>query len=240
MGLSSRMQEMQTDRTTSLRPRLAQHAAILALLVAASTGRAQVAAPDPFSICEKQRYALCATAECLVYNEVAYCRCDVKRGNSISETDAIDEGDICDVNRQGYRNGYMMSTYSLPSSVKVGGNQALYTCPADSSDGAYAQCDGGFCFGSTRGHRFPGFSKKLKANEIVCSCPISVAVPGTSPIGFQIVGPYPCEASFFANCKSAKTNTSTGSHIFVGAPTGSPRVLTELLDGSVPPLNYCE
>lgn len=195
---------------------------------------------DPFAICTKQRYALCASSSCLVYNEVAYCKCDVERGKSISEADTIDEGNICAVNRAGYGNGYMMSTYSLPEAAVRGGNAAIYTCPGSSSDGAYAQCDGGFCFASTRGRRFPGFDRKLKGNEIICSCPITVADPSQDQIGYQFVGPYPCQQSYFDYCQSATANTQTGSQIVVGAPTGTARLLTELLDGSVPPLNHCE
>src|SRR6185369_1116409 len=118
----------------------------------------------------------------------------------------------------GYGNGYMMSTYSLPKSVTDGGNQAVYTCPGSTSTGAYAQCDGGFCFASTRGRRFPGFATKLKANEIMCSCPMTVANPDSASVGFQIIGPYPCQQSFFDNCDSAVANTNTGSTIYVGAP----------------------
>lgn len=198
------------------------------------------AQPDPLAICKKQRYALCAAASCLVYNQVAYCKCDVEFGKSISVPYSIAEGDICSVNRQGYGNGYMMSTYSLPTSVVSGGKQAIYTCPGDTSDGAYAQCDGGFCFASTRARRFPGFDRRLKANEIMCSCPITVADPGSSTVGYQIVGPYPCQQEFFENCNSAVANTDTGSSIVVGAPTGSARLLTLELDGSVPELNHCE
>jgi len=198
------------------------------------------AQPDPFAICTKQRYALCAAASCLVYNQVAYCKCDVEFGKSISVPYTFEDGDICAVNKQGYGNGYMMSTYSLPASVVSGGKQAIYTCPGDTSDGAYAQCDGGFCFASTRGRRFPGFDRRLKANEIMCSCPITVADPGPSTVGYQIVGPYPCQQEFFENCNGAVANTDTGSTIVVGAPTGTARLLTMELDGSVPELNHCE
>jgi hypothetical protein len=194
---------------------------------------------DPLAVCHKQRYALCATASCLVYNQVAYCKCDVQYGDSISESDTIPEGNICAVNRDGYGNGYAMSTYSLPASVRAGGNKAIYTCPGATATGAYAQCDGGFCFGSTRGRRFPGFGVRLKANEVICSCPISVAGPSTDTAGYQIVGPYPCQERFFDNCFNAVANTNTGSMIAVGAPTGTPRFLTNALDGGVPPLNYC-
>lgn len=193
----------------------------------------------PITICEKQRYALCATAECLVYNEVAYCRCEVKRGRSISESFPLPAGNVCTVGKRGFGNGYMVSTYSLPPEVREGGRQALYTCPPRDTDGAYAQCDGGLCFASTRGKRFPGFARRLRGNEIICSCPITVAQPGPAAIGYQFVGPYPCDASYFDFCDSATANTQTGSYIAVGAPTGSPRALTEALYGSVPPLNHC-
>ncbi|MDX2166919.1 MAG: hypothetical protein SF182_07650 [Deltaproteobacteria bacterium] len=216
----------------------ALHFAVLLVLLSAGVARAQGA--DPFAICTKQRYALCAAAECLVYNQVAYCNCDVERGNSISEADAIASGDICDVNRAGYGNGYMMSTYSLPEAVIAGGDQAVYTCPGETSDGAYAQCDGGVCFASTRARRFPGFATRLKANDIICSCPITVADPQQSSIGYQFIGPYPCQESYFDYCRRDTANTRTGSHILVGAPTGTPRLLTMELNGSVPPLNHCE
>ena len=60
-----------------------------------------------------------------------------------------------------------------------------------------------------------------------------------SQVGYQIVGPYPCQDEFFKNCHRAGTNTNTGSIIPVGAPTGVPRLLTFKLDGSVPELNKC-
>ncbi len=118
----------------------------------------------------------------------------------------------------------MVSTFRLPNSVLAGGNMALYTCPAGKSDGAYAQCDGGFCFTSTEaGPSFPGSDEPLAANQIICSCPITVADPDTASFGYQIAGPYPCEADFFKNCQSADTNKRTGTTIPVGAPTGSAR-----------------
>lgn len=227
------------ERKDCDRGRAARLAAALSVVVVMAAMSVQ-AQPDPLAICKKQRYALCASASCLVYNQVAYCKCDVKFGKSISVAYTIEDGDICAVNRQGYGNGYMMSTYSLPASVVSGGKEAIYTCPGDTSDGAYAQCDGGFCSASTRGRRFPGFDARLKANEIMCSCPITVADPGPTTVGYQIVGPYPCQQEFFDNCNSAVANTNTGSNIVVGAPTGSARLLTLALDGSVPQLNHCE
>ena len=38
----------------------------------------------PFVVCEDQKYALCAEASCFVYDGVAYCKCDVLKGDSIS------------------------------------------------------------------------------------------------------------------------------------------------------------
>ena len=119
------------------------------------------------------------------------------------------------------------------------GNQALYTCPGRSSTGAYAQCDGGICYRSTSGGTFPGFSGKLTKDEIICSCPITVAQPGRLKRGYQIIGPYPYEASYFKYCRSQMANTKDGSIIDSGASTGGIQLFTKLLEGSVPPLNEC-
>lgn len=203
-----------------------------------------IATPSPssaFTICSDQTYALCAVASCFVLDGVAYCKCDVKSGDSISLTDAFGNGqNICTVNAQGAENGYMASTFSLPASVVApDGNQALYTCRAGTSTGAYAQCDGGLCFTSTEGQSFPGFNAPLTDSEIICSCPITVANPATAKIGYQIAGPYPCQKSFFQNCDRATASNKNGSQIYVGATTGIARVLTQQLDGTVPALNEC-
>jgi hypothetical protein len=58
-------------------------------------------------------------------------------------------------------------------------------------------------------------------------------------VGYQIAGPFPCQQSFFRNCSSAATSPGTGATIFVGAPTGVPRLLTRELYGFVPPINRC-
>ncbi len=198
-------------------------------------------APELFKICEDQTYALCAVASCYVFDQVAYCKCDVEEGDSISLPFEVDDQDVCDVNANGPANGYMVSTFSVPESALPGGDQALYTCPAGQSDGAYAQCDGGLCFTSTEASpSFPGFDEPLADNEIICSCPITVADPDTANFGYQIAGPYPCEADFFENCNSAKTNKRTGTTIPVGAATGSARILSVLLDGPpAPAFNRC-
>jgi hypothetical protein len=192
-----------------------------------------------FKVCNNQTYALCAVASCFVLNGVSYCKCDVKNGDSISLPFNYAGGNVCTINARGVGNGYMLSTYSVPPSARPGGNKAIYTCPATTSDGAYAQCDGGTCFSSTRGQPFPGFAQPLRANEIICSCPITTANPSSSFVGHQIAGPYPCQASFFANCQSAKAHTRTGGTIYVGAPTGTTALLSKELTGSVPNFNQC-
>ena len=136
------------------------------------------------------------------------------------------------------KNGYMVSTYSLPPSVlKPKGDMASYTCPAG-SDGAYAQCDGGTCFKSTQGQSFPGFDEPLAKDKIICSCPITEQNP-KNPVGYQIAGPYPCQKSFFENCKRKTANSKTGSTLYIGAPTGTGRLLTFLLYGRNPPAFQC-
>ena len=85
--------------------------------------------PAFFKVCHNQTYALCAVASCYVYNQVAYCKCDVKQGDSISLPFTVDDEDVCDVNASGPANGFMVSTFSLPDLVVEGGNMALYTCP---------------------------------------------------------------------------------------------------------------
>jgi len=206
-----------------------------------SVVRELAAGAPAFEICRDQTYALCAVASCYVYNQVAYCKCDIETGDSISLPFEVDGQNVCDVNADGPANGYMVSTFSLSDSVVQGGDMALYTCPGGRSDGAYAQCDGGLCFTSTdAAPSFPGFDEPLAEGEIICSCPITIANPDTASLGYQIAGPFPCEDDYFQNCQSATTNPRTGTTIPVGAPTGVARILTLLLDGPpVPPLNRC-
>src|SRR5262245_62017107 len=60
-------------------------------------------------ILDNQTYALCAVAKCFVFNEVAYCRCDIKKGDSVSQSlDFDDNQDVCTVNEEGVKNGYMV------------------------------------------------------------------------------------------------------------------------------------
>lgn len=194
-------------------------------------------APRFFKICRGRTGALCAVASCYGFDQVADCKCEVKHGDSIS----LPVKAVCDVNTAGPANGYMVSTFSVPDAVVAGGSMALYTCPGGESDGAYAQCDGGLCFTSTTtAPSFPGFDQPLSAGRIICSCPITAASPDSPGFGYQIAGPYPCQADYFRNSRSAVTNSRTGTTIPVGAPTGTARTLALLLNGPpVPPLNRC-
>ena len=162
-----------------------------------------VMAGAQFKVCKDQTYALCAAARCNVLDGVAYCQCDVKNGDSISLPFPMGKDeDVCSINAAGAANKYMISTYSLPEAIVAPhGDQAIYTCPGESSDGAYAQCDGGVCFRSTEETTFPGFDKPVPKGQIVCSCPITQASPGITAQGYSILGPYPCDKSFFKYCK---------------------------------------
>jgi hypothetical protein len=79
----------------------------------------------PFVICTDQQYALCAEADCFVYDGVSYCQCDILTGNSISlqlsYSTPDGERDVCSVNQQGATSGYMVSTFSFPTDVEKGG-----------------------------------------------------------------------------------------------------------------------
>jgi hypothetical protein len=214
----------------------------------------------PFVTCPHQRYALCAAADCFVYNGVAYCKRDISHGDSISlqldyTSPTGEDQNVCDANQQGRANGYMVSTFSLPNQVKKGGTEAIYTCPGSANAGsgvsapvAYGQCDGGICYNSTRGQKFPGFSGRLHENQVICSCPISTgATPGSSDtFGYQVIGAYNptaalgsrCDASACASC-SVSNPTANGSNLLVGSATGGGKFLTLQLYGSIPEINEC-
>jgi len=75
-------------------------------------------------------HGLCAVATCFVFNNLAYCECDVAQtggtavpasGDNISLPFDFDNGkqDICTVNAAGVDNGYMASTFSFPPSVSA-------------------------------------------------------------------------------------------------------------------------
>jgi hypothetical protein len=191
--------------------------------------------PQKPAVCQDQTYALCAGARCLVFNDVAYCSCAVKKGNSVSAPFNYDNTNVCRVNADGVNNGYMVSTFSLPDSLRAPyGRQALYVCPRTST-ASYAKCDGGICFTSTQGMSFPGLGTQA-SNEIVCACPIETA---NAVQGLEIIGPYPCDQSFFRNCESAVANNKTGTTLYDGTSIGSTVIGTYVLNKSVPPLNTC-
>jgi hypothetical protein len=226
-----------------------------------SSADGTLADPEPpFAVCHEP-YALCAAASCFVYNEVAYCACDLERGDSISlqleyTTPAGTTRNVCDLDREGRSNGYLVSTFSLPSDAEKGGSGAVYTCPGSENAAggvaapvAYGQCDGALCFTSTVGRRFPGFASRLERDEIMCSCPISTtATSGSSgPLGYQVFGSYAphappgerCDPDGCAACAVASP-TANGSKIPVGAPPRTAAFLTVRLDGPpLPALNRC-
>ncbi|MBS2028837.1 MAG: hypothetical protein JST54_13125 [Deltaproteobacteria bacterium] len=224
-------------------------AAVLAMAVGGASARAESVKEDlekkaiekqDMKICANQTYALCASARCTVYDGVAYCQCEVKKGNSISLPFPMHKGDVCEVNAKGPINRYMVSTYSLPEEVIApNGKRAIYHCGGGPSEGAYAQCDGGMCFASTEGKSFPGFDKPIPKGQIICACPITTASGAAVVVGHEIMGPYPCDKSYLKYCVSDVANTKTGSTIYVGAPPGMVRNLAMTLNGKVPELNEC-
>lgn len=208
--------------------------------VGADENIAAASAQNGLSICRNQEYALCTGALCFVYNNVAYCRCKLLSGDSISRTLSYPGGDVCTFNAQGPSNGYVVSTFSVPpSSVTPSGNRSLYFCPPTPNSGAYASCDGGICFTSTRGQAFPSLGQ-LGENQIVCACPIESGTSGAAAVvGHQIFGPYPCQASFFKNCTNVVATGANGTHLYEGATTGSYEIGALVLDGKPAHFNMC-
>ena len=138
------------------------------------------------------RSDLCALrcGQLLRLRSVAYCKCDVEDGDSISLPFEVDGEDVCDVNARGPANGYMVSTFSLPDAVVEDGPLALYTCPAGSSDGAYAQCDGGLCFTSTEAApSFPGFDEPLAEGKSSAPVRSRSRTPTPRPSGTRSLVP---------------------------------------------------
>jgi hypothetical protein len=223
----------------------------------AGTTNSVFALAGPFVQCpESARYpntfALCAIAQCTTIDKVAYCKCEVLNQESISlpynYTEKGTKKNVCNLLLDGVNNGFTVSTYATPVQVltdykpaveKLGPKMALYTCNPKTNPKALnalsAQCDGGICFNSTSGKKFPGMGN-VKSNEIICSCPIT---KGTS-VGFQIAGPYPCDKNFYKKQCEVQSTTLTGTVINVGATTGSASLLSKELDGMLPSLNRCD
>jgi hypothetical protein len=217
----------------------------------------EIIKPSPFVQCPEpgvtpNKFALCAIAKCTTIDNVAYCKCEVLNQESISlsytYTENNTQKNVCNLLLDGLNNGFTVSTYATPRQIlanykptveKLGPAKALYTCNPKTNpktlNALSAQCDGGICFDSTSGSIFPGLGD-VKSNEIICSCPITKG----SSVGFQIAGPYPCDRAFYKkNCEVQSTST-TGTTIMVGAVTGTPNLLSKILDGSIPSENRCD
>ena len=154
----------------------------------------------------------------------------MKHGDSVSLRFPMGNGeDVCSINAAGADNKYMVSSYSLPAQIgSPQGGAAVYTCPGDTSNGAYAQCDGGLCFPSTEETTFPGFDKPVPKGQIICSCPITQAKPHTSQGKLRYPGPYPCDRSFFRYCKGATSQQPYGFNDLCWCPdwhSGAPHRL---------------
>ena len=145
--------------------------------------------------------------------------------------------DVCSINGAGAANKYMISTYSLPEIDRLSAGRRR---------GLYLPGRGGRLLRSVRRrtvlqkHRgeFPGFDKPVPKGQIICSCPITTST-GANAQSYQILGPYPCDNSFFKYCKGATATSKTGSTIYIGAPVGTAAALAVQLNGQVPPLNEC-
>jgi len=244
---------------------------VLCVLNVPDLAGAQSSAPQqqPLKICSQKTYALCATAQCFTLNEVAYCNCNLKQGDSISIAFNFDDGqDVCSLLDDGVSNGYTVSTFSLPDQVTKAYAAAfnpnsgeppplaLYTCPGGQSTGPYAQCDGGLCFDSTTGVEFPGVGP-IGPHQILCSCPITV--PRATPpqkLGYQIAGPWQhadgtaCGANDSPSdcCSTDYENQFCGANFRPTIPTGTiipvgapagVPVTLAALLGDLRPINSC-
>lgn len=219
-------------------------AALLALGGTAAIAQEQVSCPPlPGTYIElvNQRYALCAGAETVNFDEVTYAKCKLMRGNSLSAGLQYPEpanptfnavprsGNIATVN-QGppARKGYVVSTYSPPAGAIAPRKElALYTCD---SGGSYAQCDGGLCFTSTRGKTSPLWGK-VGPQEVICSCPVV-----TTDTSFQVFGPGQCpttQAAYDAVCAKNATAKNNGAILYIGSPTGGPEAFAACLSQPV-------
>lgn len=227
----------------------------------AATGKSSPIVTCPVSPNQANKFALCAAATCWMLDKVAYCKCDVLHEKSISISFAYEADgksrNVCDLLLAGNGNGFTVSTYATPrqgetdydpAKEKLGPPKAFYTCPNNSdSEPAYgAQCDGAICFTSTQAKDFPGLGH-VAQDEIICSCPTT----DSSPVGFQIAGPWHCEpgdANKDNECCSKKfydemcsvTSVKTGTYLKVSAGIGDASALSTILDGKKPSFNKCD
>ena len=200
--------------------------------------------PGKYVVLEDQNYALCAGARSVNFGEITYAKCAIKHNQtSISAVQSYpfpsvppSPDNIDTVNEGAPINGYMVSTFSPPPELtSPSGNLALYTCNAG---GAYAQCDGGLCFTSTRAKQSPPLWGAVSSSQIVCSCPI--ATPKTS---YQVFGPNQCPTTpkeYDEICAAGVTKINNGAMIYVGAPVGVPEKLAACLMGEPQKFNKCD
>jgi len=175
-------------------------------------------------ILNNQSFAFCGAATCFSFNQIAYCKCDLLKGDSVSLPFNFDNQNICTLNQMGKTNGFRASTLSLPEDFdSPDGTLAEYICPGVANKGgmdkftapgSYAQCDGGLCFTSTKSKLFPGFGDSRLQKEIICSCPISTRCDPTSrnENGYQSSGTFDptnngveggCSAEVCEQCNAA-------------------------------------
>lgn len=185
----------------------------VAAIVGLSWATSASAAEDPaltstFEAMPNQTYALCAGAKSFNFNGVTYAKCRLKNGNSITLSHDFPGGDVLTVNKQlTDTGGFMVSTYSPPSPKLY----ATYTC---SRNGAFAQCDGGLCY--RYDGDFPGLGK-VRANEVICSCPIVY-----KKAVYHVTGPATCpttrqEYDSICGSGSRKDMTADGAILHIGS-----------------------
>ena len=151
------------------------------LAVAATLG---AKASDPFAICKDQIYALCAAARCFVFNDVAYCKCDVEFGDSVGASFASSHNNVC-CRRARPAKRLHDSTFSVR---RLSSSRAATwpSIPAPHRPRT-APMGNATADSALRARRaaFPGTGRRLTENEIICSCPITVADPSTAKAGYR-------------------------------------------------------
>ena len=105
-----------------------------------------------FKILGNQTYALCAASSSFVFNKVAYSNCDIEFGDSIMLKFGFDDDqDVCTVNEEGVKNGYMVSTFSVPRRTP---KRRSIPAPAVRT-GPMPNAMAGFASKAPRGSHFP-------------------------------------------------------------------------------------
>jgi hypothetical protein len=196
--------------------------------------------PGKYVILKDQPYALCAGAPSVNFNAITYAKCSKLTGDSLSIPQNFPfpsvrpKGNISTVNEGAPEaGGYIVSTYSPPAgAIGSSGNLAVYTCEA----GTAAQCDGGICFTSTTGKSSKLWGQ-VENNQIICSCPVL-----TTPIPFEVMGPFPCPRTaveFDRVCGANVSAINNGAIIYIGGPAGGFVKGAACLTGTSPNFNTC-